>query len=67
MSSSAYFVTLTYNDLCLRYSDNGLMTLDYRDFQLFMKRVRFHHDKSVKIKYFWLVNMELRLTDLIII
>lgn len=50
VSKSAHFVTLTYNDIYLPYSDNGLISLDYRDFQLFMKRAR-KLQKS-KIKYF---------------
>ena len=33
-STSALFITLTYDDDNLPYSDNGLMCLDYRDTQL---------------------------------
>lgn len=39
-SSSSAFVTFTYDDAHLPFSDNGLMTLRYRDFQLFCKRAR---------------------------
>lgn len=49
--SSAYFVTLTYDDSCINYSDNGLMTLHYRDTQLFWKRLR-KMEKNKDIKYF---------------
>lgn len=50
VSDTAYFVTLTYEDASLPYSDNGLISLDYRDFQLFMKRARKLQKK--KISYF---------------
>lgn len=40
VSSSSYFVTLTYDTLTVPISENGFMTLDKRDFQLFMKRLR---------------------------
>ncbi|MCT3639124.1 hypothetical protein HZR07_00710 [Elizabethkingia anophelis] len=50
VSDTAYFVTLTYDDMSLPFSPNGLMTLDYRDFQLFMKRARKLQKK--KISYF---------------
>lgn len=40
VSTSSYFVTLTYNTDSVPISDNGFMTLDKRDFQLFMKRLR---------------------------
>lgn len=42
------FVTLTYDDQYLPYSDNGLMTLNYRDVQNFHKRLR---KKGHKFKY----------------
>lgn len=52
-SLNALFVTLTYSDDNLRFSDNGNMSLDYRDTQLFWKRLRKAHPKdSPKIKYF---------------
>ncbi|MDV4044514.1 hypothetical protein CMT37_17000 [Elizabethkingia anophelis] len=55
-ATSAYFVTFTYSDEMISffaqecYSDNGLLTLNYRHFQLFMKRAR-KLQKS-KIKYY---------------
>ena len=52
-STSALFITLTYDDDYLPYSDNGLMCLDYRDTQLFWKRLRkLHHKDDPKIRYF---------------
>lgn len=39
-SSSAHFVTLTYNNDFISITPNGFMTLVKRDFQLFMKRLR---------------------------
>jgi hypothetical protein len=40
VSSSSFFVTLTYDTTTVPISDHGFMTLDKRDFQLFMKRLR---------------------------
>lgn len=40
VSSSAYFVTLTYDTRHVPISRNGFMTLCKRDYQLFMKRLR---------------------------
>ena len=40
VSTSAHFVTLTYDTDHVPISDNGFMTLQKRDFQLFMKRLR---------------------------
>lgn len=52
VSTSAHFVTLTFEDDYLPYSDNGLCTLDYGIYQRFVKRLR-KADKSEKsIKYF---------------
>lgn len=52
-SNSAFFVTFTYSDENLSFSDNGIMSLDYRDTQLFWKRLRKLQPKdSPKIKYF---------------
>jgi len=51
-ATSAYFVTLTYDDCNLSYSDNGNMCLNYRDTQLFWKALRDINGKSTKIKYF---------------
>ena len=50
MSSSAYFVTLTYDNNHVPISEHGFPTLCKRDFQLFMKRLRFN--TGVKIKYY---------------
>jgi hypothetical protein len=52
VSRSAYFVTFTYDENSLCYSDNGLLTLNYRDYQLFIKRLRKRNLSSRKIKYF---------------
>lgn len=38
--SSTWFVTLTYDDIHLPFSDKGIPTLRKRDVQLFMKRLR---------------------------
>lgn len=52
-AESAYFVTLTYSEENLPFSENGLMSLDYRDTQLFWKKIRFARAKTApKIKYF---------------
>lgn len=51
-SSSAHFLTLTYDDENLPYSSNGLMTLDYRDTQLLWKALRYSQFSDQKIKYF---------------
>ena len=48
ISSSAYFVTLTYEHEPI--TPDGEPTLDYRDIQLFMKRLRKCQDE--KIRYF---------------
>jgi hypothetical protein len=40
VSTSAYFLTLTYSNENLPISENGLATLCKRDHQLFMKRLR---------------------------
>lgn len=47
-SKSAYFVTLTYEDLYLPFSENGLMSLSVPDFQKFMKRCRKERSKRLK-------------------
>lgn len=51
-STSAYFLTLTYNDENLIYTDSGETTLDKRDFQLFIKRLRHFEKNNKKIKYY---------------
>ena len=40
VSRSAHFITLTYDDENLKCSPHGLLTLDKKDHQLFMKRLR---------------------------
>lgn len=53
VSLSSHFVTLTYNTDHVPISPNGFMTLNKRDFQLFMKRLRKSLPKnSPKIKYY---------------
>lgn len=61
VSVSSSFITLTYDDDHLPFSENGLMTLDKRDHQLFMKKLRKHlHSnrfkygiyKDTKLKYY---------------
>lgn len=49
-SDSACFLTLTYADEYLPYADGGY-SLARKDFQLFMKRLRKHANKT-KIKYY---------------
>lgn len=44
---SSAFLTLTYNDEHLPFSENGLMTLKPKDHQLYMKRLR----KSIKTHF----------------
>lgn len=47
------FVTLTYEDKNLSYTESGLMSLDPRDYTLFMKRLRFEIRKQkVKLSYY---------------
>ena len=49
-NGKALFVTLTYDDSCLNFSDNGLYSvLSKRDVQLFHKRLR---HKVAKLNYF---------------
>lgn len=48
-ATSAFFVTLTYAEDKLPLSDNGLMTLNYKDCQNFIKRYRKNsNDKNVR-------------------
>jgi hypothetical protein len=49
-SETALFVTLTYNGYYLPFTKNGFRTLDKRDLQLFMKRLRKLSGR--KIKYY---------------
>lgn len=53
ISSSAKFVTLTYDDDTIPYSDSYLPSLDYGDVQRFIKRLRKVDQKpGQSIKYF---------------
>lgn len=49
-SSSAYFITLTYDNDKINITPNGYMTLNYRDVQLFIKKLR--KKNGNKIKYY---------------
>lgn len=49
-SKNAYFITLTYDDDHLPFTENGLMTLNYRHHQLFMKKLR--KTQQRKINYY---------------
>ncbi|QCS37351.1 replication initiation protein [Tortoise microvirus 90] len=51
-SSSASFVTLTYNTDHVPMSKRGFMTLCKTDFQDFMKRLRYYHPKGAKLRYY---------------
>lgn len=48
VSSSAFFVTLTYDPETVPITKNGFMTLSKRDCQLFLKRLRKRTNKKVK-------------------
>jgi len=50
VSSSAYFITLTYDTYHVPITNSGFMTLSKRDFQLFMKRLRKLSDN--KLRYY---------------
>lgn len=50
VSSSSYFITLTYDNDHIPISRNGFMTLVKKDFQNFMKRLRDY--QKAKIKYY---------------
>lgn len=50
VSTSALFVTLTYDTDNVPITKNGLMTLDYNDLKAFYKKLRKYY--SHKIKYF---------------
>jgi len=52
VSTSSFFVTLTYDTTYVPITSKGYMTLDKRDVQLFMKRLRKLHDKHVRLKYY---------------
>ncbi len=50
ISISSSFITLTYEEDNLPFSENGLMSLKVRDHQLFIKKLRYK--VKTKIKYF---------------
>jgi hypothetical protein len=50
VSTSAFFVTLTYAPEYTKTTKNGFMNLDKRDLQLFMKRLRKRNEN--KLKYY---------------
>lgn len=53
VSTSAYFITFTYDAEHIRITPRGFMTLNKRDFQLFMKNLRWaSRANPVPIKYF---------------
>lgn len=52
ISTSAHFVTLTYDDCTLPHSNTFIPTLDYSDFQRFIKRLRKKYVTGKSIKYF---------------
>lgn len=56
VSESGYFITLTYDNQFLPYTDDGEITLNYRDIQLFFKRLRklqsAKYPNAKKIRYF---------------
>lgn len=49
VSSSAYFLTLTYGDIC-RVTRNGFLTIVKRDIQLFFKRLRKAHTRGYPVR-----------------
>lgn len=49
---SSHFITLTYDTNNVPITQAGFMGLDKRDLQLFFKRLRKRHDRSVRIRYF---------------
>jgi len=48
VSTSALFVTLTYNNNHVPFSENGLLTLKKTDLQLFFKRLRKRSKQQIK-------------------
>lgn len=51
VSTSALFVTLTYNERMVPVGSDGLLSLDKRDVQLFMKRLR-RNNKEKTLRYY---------------
>jgi len=52
VSTSAHFITLTYNTETVSITDNGFMTLNKEHIQKFFKRLRKLHNKDIRIKYY---------------
>lgn len=51
-ATSAHFVTLTYDDETLPHSETWIPTLDYKDYQRTIKRLRKNYKTKIPIKYF---------------
>lgn len=51
-ATSGYFLTLTYSTSTVPILSSGYMTINKRDPQLFLKRLRKAHPKHVRIKYY---------------
>lgn len=56
VANNAYFITLTYDDECLTFSEDNQMNLDYKDVQRFHKKYRSAYKRKFginsKLKYF---------------
>lgn len=52
VSTSAHFITLTYDTDTIPITRNGFMGLEKKDVQLFFKRLRKAHGDDIRIKYF---------------
>lgn len=52
VSTSAHFVTLTYDTRTVPISENGFMTLSKRDYQLYFKRLRKLCPGNLPLKYY---------------
>lgn len=52
VSDSARFITLTYANHSVPFSEDGYLSLFKRDLQNFFKRLRKLHAKDIRIKYF---------------
>lgn len=52
ISSSAHFITLTYSIAQVPITSRKFMTIDKREIQLFIKRLRKSHPPTPKLKYF---------------
>lgn len=51
-ATSSHFITLTYDTQTLPLSPRGFNTLDKRDVQLFLKRLRKLHPRGSRLKYY---------------